>query len=73
MPATNLPRAGVLVLGSNSVHALLPATLSAQVEALLDAHRLSDAATLAETQRKRLQALPRVDEDEVCPTTTTFT
>lgn len=67
MPTTNLPRAGVLVLGSNSIHSLLPATLTAQVEALLDSHRLSDAATLAEAQLKRLQSRPRVDEDEVQP------
>lgn len=65
MAHTNLPRSGVLVLGSNGIQSLLPATLTSQIESLLGSHRLADAADLAEQQRKKLQALPRVDEDEV--------
>jgi hypothetical protein len=61
----NLPRSGVLVLGSNSIQSLLPATLSAQVESLLQNHRIPDAADLAEKKRVKLQGQRVVDDDEV--------
>jgi hypothetical protein len=65
MFAANLPRANLLVLGSNSIKALVPATLSAQVESLLDKHKLPEAATLADNQRQRLQQRS-IQETEVC-------
>jgi hypothetical protein len=65
MKHSTFPRSGVLLLGRSSVHALLPATLSAQVEALLDRHRIQDAADLAEQHRRTLEARTAVDEDEV--------
>ena len=61
----NFPRASVLVLGSNTVQALLPSTLISQADALLLAHRLEDAADLAEQQRKRLQSMLNVERHEV--------
>lgn len=59
------PRSGVLILGSNSIHSLVPATLISQVEALLDGHRVPDALALAEHHRKRIQGNHIVNEDEV--------
>ena len=47
------PRSGVLVLGANTIHTLVPATLTSQIESLLDNHRINDAFTLAEQQRKK--------------------
>ena len=61
----NFPRANVLVLGSNAVQALLPSTLISQADALLLAHRLEDAADLADQQRKKLQSMLNVDRHEV--------
>lgn len=60
------PRASVLVLGANSIQALLPSTLISQADALLEAHRIEEAAELADRQRKKLQSLITVDEHEVC-------
>ncbi|KAI0353913.1 hypothetical protein OH77DRAFT_1406102 [Trametes cingulata] len=61
----NFPRANVLVLGSNAVHALLPSTLISQADALLEAHRLEDAADLAEQHRKKLQSMLNVDRHDL--------
>ncbi|TFK73410.1 hypothetical protein BDN72DRAFT_834818 [Pluteus cervinus] len=58
------PRSGILVLGANSIQSLVPATLISQVESLLGSHRVEDALTLAEQQRKKLQANHIVNEDE---------
>ncbi|KZT66233.1 hypothetical protein DAEQUDRAFT_752201 [Daedalea quercina L-15889] len=60
----SFPRANVLVLGGNSVQVLLPSTLVSQADALLQAHRIEDAADLADQQRRKLQALITVDEHE---------
>lgn len=62
---TSFPRANVLVLGTNSVQALLPSTLISQADALLQAHRVEEAADLADQQRKKLQSLITVDIHEV--------
>lgn len=62
---TSFPRANVLVLGTNSVQALLPSTLISQADALLQAHRVEEAADLADQQRKKLQSLITVDVHEV--------
>lgn len=61
----NFPRASVLVVGSNSVQALLPSTLISQADALLLAHRLEDAADLAEQQRKKLQSVLNAERHQV--------
>lgn len=58
-------RSNVLVLGSNAVYSLLPSTLIAQVEALLDAHRIEDAVDMADQQRRKVEAQLTVDEEEV--------
>lgn len=63
--ATHNPRANVLVLGANSLHALVPATLIAQADALLDRHRLDEAVDLADRQLKRLQSRVSVSQEEV--------
>ncbi|OSD05085.1 hypothetical protein PYCCODRAFT_1362718 [Trametes coccinea BRFM310] len=60
----SFPRANVLVLSSADVQALLPSTLISQADALLEAHRLEDAADLAEQQRKRLQSMLNVDRHD---------
>ncbi|EKM58173.1 uncharacterized protein PHACADRAFT_252272 [Phanerochaete carnosa HHB-10118-sp] len=62
--SSTLPRSNVLVLGSNSVHCLLPATLIAQADALLDRHRLEEAVDLADRHLKRLQARVAVGQEE---------
>ncbi|KAI0337403.1 hypothetical protein BDW22DRAFT_1409963 [Trametopsis cervina] len=59
-----LPTSNVLVLGSNSVHCLLPSTLITRADALLDRHRLEDAVELADRERKRLQGKVTVNTDE---------
>ncbi|KAI0765868.1 hypothetical protein BD413DRAFT_572859 [Trametes elegans] len=61
----NFPLANVLVLGLHAVQALLPSTLISQADALLDAHRLEDAADLAEQHRKKLQSMLNVDRHEL--------
>ena len=60
------PRSNVLIIGSNSIHSLLPATLIAQADALLERHRLEEAVDLADKQLKRLQARVSVSTEEVC-------
>lgn len=62
-------RANLILLGSNAVYSLLPSTLVAQVEALLDAHRIEDAVDMADQQRRRVEAQMTVDEGEVRATT----
>ncbi|OCH89286.1 hypothetical protein OBBRIDRAFT_794404 [Obba rivulosa] len=64
MRRSTFPRAKVLVLGPDSVQALLPSTLISQAEALLDSHRIEEVVDLAEQQRKKLQSLVIVDEHE---------
>ncbi|KAH6918190.1 hypothetical protein BKA70DRAFT_1456594 [Coprinopsis sp. MPI-PUGE-AT-0042] len=54
----------ILVLGSNSVHSLVPSTLIAQVESLLESHKLDDAFAVADTRRKKLEESIEVDEDQ---------
>ncbi|KAI0667249.1 hypothetical protein C8Q78DRAFT_1071980 [Trametes maxima] len=61
----NFPRANVLVLGADSVQALLPSTLISQADALLEAHRLEDAADMADQQRKKLQSVLNSDKFEL--------
>lgn len=52
------------MLSSNSISALLPSTLISQAEALLESHRLEDAADLADqNQRKLLASRGGTDED----------
>ena len=58
----------ILLLGSNSVHSLVPSTLIAQVESLLESHKLEDAFVVADTRRKKLEESLEVDEDQVCST-----
>ncbi|KAG2008787.1 hypothetical protein CC2G_014181 [Coprinopsis cinerea AmutBmut pab1-1] len=54
----------VLILGSNSIHSLVPSSLITQVESLLDSHKLEDAFTVADTRRKKLEESIEVDEDQ---------
>ncbi|CCM06014.1 uncharacterized protein FIBRA_08257 [Fibroporia radiculosa] len=58
-------RANVLVLGSTSVQALIPSTLISQAEALLESHRVEDAADLADQQRKKLQTMVTANYHEL--------
>ncbi|TFK48950.1 hypothetical protein OE88DRAFT_1633535 [Heliocybe sulcata] len=60
----SFPRSGILVLGSNTVQSLVPATLVSQAESLLENHRISEAIDLAEQQRKRLQSKLTAEYDE---------
>ena len=64
MTPAALPRSGVLVLGENSVHSLLPSTLISQAESLLEAHKIQNAIDLADQQRKKLEGKITVDVDE---------
>ncbi|KAI8974864.1 hypothetical protein BD414DRAFT_176887 [Trametes punicea] len=61
----NFPRANVLVIGSTAIQALLPSTLISQADALLEAHRIEDAADLVEQQRKRVQSMLNVDRHDL--------
>lgn len=63
--ASTFPRSNVLVLGSNSVYSLLPSTLIAQADALLERHRLEEAIDLADRQLKRFQGRVTVGPEEV--------
>lgn len=63
--ASTFPRSNVLVLGSNSVYSLLPATLIAQADALLERHRLEETVDLAERQLKKFQGRVTVSPEEV--------
>jgi hypothetical protein len=59
------PHSNVLVLASDSIQSLLPTTLISQVEALLESHKIEDAAELADQQKKKFQTRVIVDEEEV--------
>jgi hypothetical protein len=65
------PRSSVLVLENDfAVSSLIPSTLVDQVDALLDAHRIDDAAVLVDQRRRKLEENLTVDPDEVqlsCP------
>ena len=63
--ASAFPHSNVLVLGSNSVYSLLPSTLIAQADALLDRHRLEEAVDLADRQLKKFQGRVTVGREEV--------
>ncbi|KIP07261.1 hypothetical protein PHLGIDRAFT_118311, partial [Phlebiopsis gigantea 11061_1 CR5-6] len=63
--ASAYPRSNVLVLGSNSVYSLVPSTLIAQADALLDRHRLEEAVDLADRQLRKLQGRVTVGPEEV--------
>jgi hypothetical protein len=65
MITTSHPSSHLLILGSNSIQALLPAALSVQVESLLDDHKLPEAVALADKQRQKLQTQRNVTENEV--------
>lgn len=49
---TPYPRSAVLIVGQSSIHSLLPSTLFAQAESLLQNGRLAEAQTLL----KRVEA-----------------
>lgn len=66
------PRSGLLLLSRNAISSLVPSTLISQAESLLDAHRLDDLGTLADTQRKKLESRVEIDQDEVRPFSCTF-
>ncbi|KDQ52181.1 hypothetical protein JAAARDRAFT_40532 [Jaapia argillacea MUCL 33604] len=61
---STFPRSSILVLGSNYIQSLLPATLISQIESLLESHRIAEANDLAEQQRRKLQAQLSADADE---------
>lgn len=63
--ASAYPRSNVLVLGANSVYTLVPSTLIAQADALLDRHRLEEAVDLAGRQLRKLQGRVTVGPEEV--------
>jgi vacuolar protein sorting-associated protein 3 len=63
--SSTFPHSNVLVLASDSIQSLLPSTLISQVEALLESHKIEDAAELADQQKKKFQTRVIVDEDEV--------
>jgi hypothetical protein len=65
MATMNLPRSNLLLLGSNSIQSLLPATLSAQVEYMLERHKLPEAVDVANKQRQRVQNKRDVTDSEV--------
>ncbi|KAH8832816.1 hypothetical protein DL96DRAFT_1583497 [Flagelloscypha sp. PMI_526] len=58
------PRSGLLLLSRNAISSLVPSTLIAQAEALLNAHRLEDLVALADRQRKKLESRVEIDQDE---------
>ena len=58
------PRSSTLILSGSGIASLLPSTLVSQAEALLENHRLEDAADLADqSQRKLLASRGGMDED----------
>lgn len=63
---TTFPKSRVLVLAVNAVQSLLPTTLIAQAESLLESHKVDELVQVADEQRKKLQAKLTVDEDDVC-------
>lgn len=62
---TSYPKSRVLVLALNSVQSLLPTTLIAQAESLLESHKIDELVYIVNEQRKKLQAKLVVEEDEV--------
>ncbi|KAJ3569787.1 hypothetical protein NP233_g4825 [Leucocoprinus birnbaumii] len=59
------PRSSVIVLEDNlAISSLIPSTLVDQVDALLDAHRIDDAAALVDQRRIKLEGNLTVDPDE---------
>lgn len=62
---TSFPKSRVLVLAVNAVQSLLPTTLIAQAESLLESHKIDELVQVADEQRKKLQAKLTVDDDEV--------
>lgn len=61
----SFPRSSILVLGLNSLQALLPSTLVSQIDSLLESHSLEDAYKLVDERRKKLEETLHVDEDDV--------
>ncbi|EIM88955.1 uncharacterized protein STEHIDRAFT_109263 [Stereum hirsutum FP-91666 SS1] len=61
---TTFPKSRVLVLAVNAVQSLLPTTLIAQAESLLESHKVDELVQVADEQRKKLQAKLTVDEDD---------
>jgi vacuolar protein sorting-associated protein 3 len=53
--STVTSRSGVLILGPNSVHSLLPTTLISQAESSLESHRIEDAVGLVDQRRKKIE------------------
>ncbi|TFK38259.1 hypothetical protein BDQ12DRAFT_735823 [Crucibulum laeve] len=64
MSRHTFPRSSVLILGPNSIQSLLPSTLISQVEALINQHRLTDAAEVVDQRRRKLEGGLVVDPDE---------
>lgn len=60
------PRSSLLVLHNNAISSIIPSTLIDQVDALLDTHRIDDAALLVDQRRRKLEGNLTVDPDEVC-------
>lgn len=56
----------------NAVQSLLPTTLIAQAESLLESHKIEELVQVADEQRKKLQAKLTVDEDEVLSSISPF-
>lgn len=65
MRHSTFPRSGVLILGPNTIQSLLPSTLISQAESLLESHRIEDAVSLVDQQRKKIEGKLEVDDDEV--------
>ncbi len=63
--SSKFPTSNVLVLGSNSIHCLLPSTLITRADALLAAHRLEETVELADQQLKKFQGRVTLDTEEV--------
>lgn len=59
------PRSALLLLQNNAISSILPSTLTDQVDALLDGHRIDDASQLVDQRRKKLEGNLTVDPDEV--------
>lgn len=60
------PRSALLLLHNNAISSIIPSTLTDQVDALLDSHRIDDASQLVDQRRKKLEGNLTVDPDEVC-------
>lgn len=62
---TTFPKSRVLVLAVNAVQSLLPTTLIAQAESLLESHKVDELVLVVDERRKKLQARLTVDDEEV--------